>query len=113
MSQYSDVPAINVLYQENETVNNAITMIDSGGNLSNFTISPPPPGEMGVPMMMAALITTGSTEPDSALMADLRAWLVNRSNAILAELASMGVTEPPPSGAGVPPVRSTNQPTTL
>jgi hypothetical protein len=106
MAEYSDVPQINALYAENQQLNNAVAMIDAGGPLTTFTIGPPPPSgtEPVTTMMMAAMISVpGPNDPQ--LMADLRAWLVNRSNAVEAELAALGVAntpvaeKTPPTGA--------------
>lgn len=97
MVAYSDVPAVNVLYQEQEQVSMAISAIDAGGKVSNFTVSPPMPepgAPMGMmPMMMPVMISV--PDPPAALMQQARAALVIRQNAIVAELTALGVTEGP------------------
>ena len=97
MVAYSDVPAVNMLYQEQEQVSQAITMIDDGGKVTNFTVSPKPadPAAMGGTMHMAVMIST--SDPPVELMAQARAALVARQNAILTELAALGVTDNPPA----------------
>jgi hypothetical protein len=96
MVAYSDVPAVNLLYQEQATIDRAIELIDNGGVISNFTVSPlpPDPGAMGAAMQMPAMISTVNPTPE--LMADARVALVERHNAIAAELMALGVTETPP-----------------
>ena len=95
MTQYSDVPTANALYLENEQVNNAITMIDTGGLLINFAITPPPAmaGSPASTMMATAINVPPPVDP--ALMAALRSWLVSRSAEIEAELVKLEVTDPP------------------
>jgi len=97
MVAYSDVPAVNMLYQEQEQITMAINMLDAGGKVTNFTVSPPPqdPGVMGMPIMMQVMIATIDPSPD--LMAQARAALITRQNEIITELAAMGVTDSPPA----------------
>jgi hypothetical protein len=98
MTEYSNVPQVNALYQESQVVANAIRLIDQGGTLASFTISPPP-NNMGVPptggMMMAVSIST--TSPSSpALMSEIRKSLVDREGEIAKQLEDLGVTAQPP-----------------
>jgi hypothetical protein len=95
MVAYSDVPAMNALYQEQEQISHAIMMIDDGGKVSNFTVSPKPsdPAMMGGPVYMAVMIAV--PDPPVELMAQARAALVVRQNAIIAELTALGVTDGP------------------
>jgi hypothetical protein len=96
MVAYTDVPAVNSLYQEQEQVSMAISAIDAGGKVSNFTVMPPlpePGAAMGMPIMMPVMITV--PDPPPSLMDQARAALVIRQNAIVAELTALGVTESP------------------
>lgn len=98
MVAYIDVPAVNVLYMEQEQINNAITMLDDGGRVMNFTVGPrpPDPGMMssGMPMMPVMIMVP---DPPAGLMDQARAALVIRQNEIIAELTALGVTEGPPA----------------
>jgi hypothetical protein len=162
MTEYSDVPQVNALYQESENVNTAIAMIDAGGTMTNFTVGParPPeiapapgpapsgatgagpqgpiagPGPIGQPMGPGPVgpgpmgppggpparpmpsgywpalgpmdaptgppvMPVNITVPDQItpeLAASIRQALVDRSTAINAELAALGVTNPPAVG---------------
>jgi hypothetical protein len=97
MTEYSNVPQVNALYQESQVVANAIRLIDQGGTLASFTISPPP-NQGGPPaggMMMAVSIST--TSPSSpALMSEIRKSLVDREGEIAKQLEDLGVTAQPP-----------------
>jgi hypothetical protein len=98
MVAYTDVPAVNALYMEQEQINQAIMMIDDGGRVLNFTIGPKLPDVSetmppGVPPYMPVMIVT--RDPPDTLMAQARAALVLRQNEIVAELAALGVTEGP------------------
>jgi hypothetical protein len=102
MTDYSDVPTVTTLHGESERTQQAMTMLDNGGTMSNFTISPPPPptDSNGVPIptpitMMA--VTINVTEPLSdELMTALNDWLVTRQQNIVDELATYDVGPPPP-----------------
>ena len=99
MTQYSDVPQVNDLYIEQEQVQAAITLIDSGGTLTAFTLSPPPlppfdPDNPPPPPLMTVRIVYGGTVQQSTMDA-VRAQLVTRSGEINDELASLGVTSSP------------------
>lgn len=97
MTEYSDVPQVNTLYQESQQVDAAIALIDAGGTVGNFMVRPPPPTEEPAPVMMGISITVPPGPPNEPLMADLRVLLVERQNAILAEMAALGVTATPPA----------------
>jgi len=94
MTAYSDVPQINSLYQQRETVTNAITMLDTGGALTCVTISPPSPAEGNPVAMMGSMIyLTPPTPPDT--VANIRAVLVTMQSDIDSQLADLGVTDQP------------------
>lgn len=98
MTDYSTIPEVNALYMASEQCGQAIAMIDAGGNMSNFTIAPAPPDPDAPPAPLVMASTIAAPPPtDPALMADLRKWLVERQNAIMAELAALGVVETPPA----------------
>lgn len=102
MTDYSDVPQVNVLHSENERTQAAISNIDGGGTLTTFTVGAPPPpmglqptpptGAVTVPM---AVMITLDTPASDQLMTDLRAWLVARQTSLEQQLADLGVTNPP------------------
>ena len=102
MTEYSDLDEVNRLYAENENVNAAIDVIDNaGGWVSAFTVMPgtpptPKEGEMPVTYMATSITVPPPGDPD--LTPQIRAALVKRSETIMAELASLGVTDTPPTG---------------
>ena len=106
MTDYADLDQVNRLYAENENVNAAIDLIDNGGGwVSAFSVAPAPPvaAREGDPIMTPAVpyMTIGLSIPppgDPALTPAVRTALVNRSAAIMAELAALGVTDTPPTG---------------
>jgi len=97
MVAYTDVPAVNALYMEQEVVTSAITMIDAGGKVTSFTISPVPPDPEMLATMpaMPAMIAIPDAQPE--LIDQARAALVIRQNEIVAELTALGITEGPPA----------------
>jgi len=106
MTNYSDVPQINTLYQQQQQVQQAIANIDNGGSLTSIAIGSPPasPGQPPMGMMVGASITlTKPATPET--MAAVRAQLVIMSDEITAELAALGVTDAPvtPSSKTPPP----------
>jgi hypothetical protein len=102
MTVYSDVPAANMLYDEQERINQGIALVDGGGLLSTFTILPPPADPMApmTPNMMMSVMLQ-AVAPSPALMQAIRDAMVTRSVAITAELAALGVTETPPAALSV------------
>jgi len=98
MVAYNDVPQVNLLYQEQARIDQAITMLDTGGTVNSFNVAPPPPDPevmMGQQPMAAVMIETAAPSP--ALLAEARAALVARHNAITDELIALGVTASPPT----------------
>jgi hypothetical protein len=96
MTDYSDIPQVNALYQEQQQVQQAITLIDMGGTLSNFIIVPPPydPDNPTSTTLMGVSITLNKPAvPDT--MVSIREQLVIRDNDIDDQLAALGVTNPP------------------
>ena len=106
MSDYNDVPMINALYLEQQQVQQGISLIDAGGTLKNFFITPPlapletepgptpdPPLTLG-PGMGASITLTEPATPET--MAALRAQLVVYDNELTVKLAELGVTNTPP-----------------
>jgi hypothetical protein len=120
VTDYSDIPQVNQLYIEQQQVETAISLIDNGGTLTAFTISPPPPPPPydpmnpvpPSPMMMDVRITNIGTVAPETLTA-LRAQLVERDNEITAELTSLGVTTTPPSRSLTPPPKGNLPPANL
>lgn len=100
MVAYTDVPAVNALYEEQGRLTQGIALIDAGGKVQMFTIAPPPYDAASpppTPTMMMMSVSVNTIDPSPALMASARDAMVARSNAITAELAALGVTEAPPA----------------
>ena len=93
MTDYSDVPKINTLYQQQQTIRQGIASIDEGGNLSSISLSAPP-SPMG--MVMGATITL-PTPATPETMAAIRAQLVIYDDEITKQLSALGVTGTPPA----------------
>jgi hypothetical protein len=101
MVAYTDVPAANALYEEQERVNQALTLLDSGGSVSAFTVIPPPPAPPDplnppttMTMMLPVMLQT--VQPTPEMIAVIRDAIVARSAAITTQLLALGVTDPPP-----------------
>ena len=90
MTDYSDIPQANVLHAEQERVTAAIQMLDTGGTLANLTIMPGP--QQGTMVMMPSQISTQGSPVPPETLANVRAWLVQRSSDIADELTALGVT---------------------
>jgi hypothetical protein len=103
MTDYSDVPQVNALYQEQQQVESAIGMLDDGGTVTDFTVAPPvvPPDPdhppSGPTPMPVRIMLAEPASPE--LVAQARSELVQRSAAITKELEGLGVTDIPPSKA--------------
>jgi len=112
MSNYEDQPKINQLYTENEQVNQALDMLNNGGNVMNFTVGPPlpqpveppAPGEpmpppVPMPLMMPVQINIPNPPgPDPSVNEAAKTALQQRSTAIMQELSDLGVSDTPPAG---------------
>lgn len=92
MTDYTDIPEVNALYAEDQLIARAIAILDAGGTLSEMTISPAPPAEGEVPVPPAS-VNVPSADP--ALLADVRAWLVQRQADLDAQLAALGIVNSP------------------
>jgi hypothetical protein len=112
VTDYADLEKVNALYMESRTVAQAITAIDRGGTLSSLSISPPQyasmppavdaglPGDLPSTSTPVVMMTTTISIPgpvDPALLADVRALLVEREQEIAVELKSLGVSVTPPA----------------
>jgi hypothetical protein len=100
MVAYTDVPTANMLYEEQGRLTQGIALIDAGGKVQMFTVSPPPYDAASpppTPTMMMMSVSINTIDPPASLMASVRDEMVTRSNAITAELAALGVTESPPA----------------
>jgi hypothetical protein len=102
MTDYTDIPDANMLHQQREVVTNAIAVLDDGGSLSYMSVAPRPlePGEappMG-PMMMGTQVQLPPPTPPTTVAA-VRDWLVQRQADLDAQLAAMGITNPPEAAA--------------
>jgi len=99
MTDYSSIPQVNALYNEQQQVQNAITMIDTGGTLISFVIAPPPPVAGAPPpttVMMASQITLVNPAAPETMTA-IREQLVLRDAEITDQLVELGVTDGPPA----------------
>lgn len=105
MTNYTDVPQVNALYQEQQQVQTAISHIDNGGTLTAFTIAPPapppydpansvPPPLSPTMQMDVRIINIGTVTPET--MTALRAQLVERDGEITQNLTDLGVGPQPP-----------------
>jgi hypothetical protein len=96
MSNYSDTPEINSLYEERENLTNGIACIDGGGSMTYFTIEAAPPAE-GVVLMMPQVPVRVVMQPPTpqATLDNVRAWMVQRQADIDNQLSSLGVTNTP------------------
>jgi hypothetical protein len=101
MTDYTNIPGANTLHQQREVVTQAIALLDGGGSLSSMSVAPKPiePGDAPGPMMMmgAQVYLPPPTPP--ATVAAVRDWLVQRQADLDAQLAAMGVTNPPEAAA--------------
>lgn len=96
MSSYDDTMKISALHQEQSQVSQAIAVLDAGGTVTSFMVSPPPtqPGEMPSSLMSVGVSTV---DPSEQLLQEARNQLVARFEAINSELTSLGVTDTPSS----------------
>lgn len=95
MTEYSDVEQVNKLYVEQQQVQAAISLIDNGGKMTSFAVSPPEPPPDTPPVGTPVYILVADAQQST--MDALRAQLVTRYGAINTELASLGVTNTPGS----------------
>ena len=103
MVDYNDVPQANTLYGESERTQQAVANMDAGATLVSFTIGGMPTS--GSNIMPGVPITIVVDEPPSdALMADIRAWLVQRQDNINTQLGNLDVTNTP-DPIGPPPAK--------
>ena len=99
MTEFTDVPTINDLYNQRQLVDGAIAMLDNGGNMTFFTIEQalPPQGVTPITTTAPARVTMPPpTPPDT--VTNIRVWLVQRQSDIDSQLAALGVVNPPLSG---------------
>jgi hypothetical protein len=96
MTDYTDVPAVNDLYNQRQLVDAAITMLDNGGNMTFFTIeqASPPEGVTPTTTTAPARVTMPPPTPPNTV-ATIRAWLIQRQSDIDSQLAALGVVNPP------------------
>jgi len=101
MTEYSDIPQVNMLHAECEKVDAALKMIDDQtGTMTAFTIGPLPlpPGMIPTVMQMAVQILLPNPAQQST-MTEIRAQLVTYQQSLLDQLTQLGVTSPPSRAA--------------
>jgi len=100
VTDYSDVPGAAGLVQQNDQINDAVYMLNNGGTMMNFTIGmpPPAPGEPTISLMPVSIVSYPPMIQDVTRQ-DLLTLLQQKSDDIIAQLAAMGVTNPPTKGA--------------
>jgi len=90
MVDRADIDEANRLIAESNNITEAITAIDAGGQIVDFSISVPPPGSPGgIPSIQ--VISTYMQAPP-IMYQTIRALLVQRQADINAQLAALGVT---------------------
>lgn len=97
MVDYNDIPQANALHSEQALISQGVAIIDGGGSVSSFTLSPAqmPLDPFTPPSQTVMAVFLQTINPTPAMMASIRAALVERSAEIDAELAALGVTNPP------------------
>lgn len=97
MSSYTNTPEINALYQEQQQVKQAIDMLDAGGSVPSFVVSPPTQqSPEGYPMPTTQMaVSINTIAPSEALLSDAYDALVKRHNDISNQLQALGVTDAP------------------
>lgn len=110
MVEYTDIPAVNALYEEQARINQGIAIIDAGGTVSSFTLIPAPPSTSNPNPSMLISTTIGAVDPSLEFLASVRKAMVDRNAVITQELTDLGVsgsyTAPNPTSGGfgyVPP----------
>ena len=103
MTDYSDVEKANTLVLEQSRIASGVAMLDANGTIASFTVAPPPvtatpvsPPSQPMPMATIMPVSIQTVDPSPELVAAARAAMVQRHNAISAELETLGVTGAPP-----------------
>jgi hypothetical protein len=95
MTDYSDIPQVNALYQEQEQVQSAIDYLTNGGGITMMTVSPPPAIAGISPMMqMAVNIQLALPNPQS-LIDQALSTLQQRQSDINDQLTALDITNTP------------------
>jgi hypothetical protein len=114
MTDYSDVPQINMLYSELERTQLAISNINAGATLVSFVIGMPTP-TAGLTIIVPIAPTTPPPQQvtitldapaSDPLMSDLVAWLTGRQDDLAAQLAALGVPNAPTRSSSTKGVKS-------
>lgn len=87
MSSYEDMSEIHRLYQEQERIASALAILDDGGTISSFVVSPSGTGVMAV--------SVNTVAPSRVMLAGVYAVLIDRYNVLSRELEDLGVTDVP------------------
>lgn len=106
MTEYTDVPQVQALYDEQARINRALDILDNyGGTIPAYTVSPT---TGGVDVPIGVQITT--VDPGQSLVSGVRSSLIQRNNQINKELRDLGVTNVPPDNPGGGPPLVETQP---
>jgi hypothetical protein len=97
MTNYSDVPQVNTLYNEQQQVQSAIDYLSNGGNVTSMVVGPPStPPDPGQPVPFQMPVSIMLTPPNSQDLIDQALIALKaRDDAIYQELADLGVTNTP------------------
>ena len=103
MTQYTDLPQVQALYDESQRVTLAIEQLDAGADVAALTIGPPPAtGPDPAPASGNVTIILPSPSPPD-IVAQAKNWLRQREKDIARELEALGVTALPPERVEVKP----------
>lgn len=97
MTDYSDVPQVNSLYAEQQQIRSAIDYLSTGGTMTTLMIMPPTPPPNPSPTVAKMMVNINLPQPNpQALVDQAIAAFQTRDDEITQQLASLGVTNPPP-----------------
>lgn len=99
MTDYTDLPQVNLLHQNREQVTSAINIMNSGGTMSQMTITPL--SVIGT-VVSYTPIQIVCPDPTPELLTAVTNWLVQRQATIDAQLAALGVENTPPQNPATP-----------
>jgi len=96
MTEYAHLPQATALHYRRELVSQIISLIDTGGYVSQFAVSPRPAeaGEVApAELALTVLVPADTASPE--MLASARAWCVQQQADIDMQLADLGIINPP------------------